>query len=155
MLQILKGFDLKKMGAGSADTLTAMLEAKRLAYEDLAKWYADPAFVQVPMKGLLSDAYADERRKLIDLDAGQSRISAPAIRKLHDGDTTYLTTADKDGMMVSLIQSNYRGMGSGLVADGLGFMFQDRGELYSLDPTATRTSMRRASGRSRPSFPAS
>ena len=67
MLQILKGFDLKKMGAGSADTLTAMLEAKRLTYEDLAKWYADPAFANVPMKELLSDAYADARRKLIDL----------------------------------------------------------------------------------------
>jgi len=131
MLQILKGFDLKKMGPGSADTLTAMLEAKRLAYEDLAKWYADPAFVHVPMKGLLSDAYADERRKLVDLKKANPNIG-PGEPKLHDGDTIYLTTADKDGMMVSLIQSNYRGMGSGLVADGLGFMFQDRGELYSL-----------------------
>jgi gamma-glutamyltranspeptidase/glutathione hydrolase len=133
MLQILKGFDLKKMGAGSAGTLTAMLEAKRLAYEDLAKWYADPAFVHVPMKGLLSDAYADERRKLIDLKHANPDIG-PGDPKLHDGDTIYLTAADKDGMMVSLIQSNYRGMGSGLVADGLGFMFQDRGELYSLSP---------------------
>jgi gamma-glutamyltranspeptidase/glutathione hydrolase len=133
MLQILKGFDLKKMGAGSADTLTAMLEAKRLAYEDLAKWYADPAFVHVPIKGLLSDAYADERRKLIDLTHANPNLG-PGDPKLHDGDTIYLTTADKDGMMVSLIQSNYRGMGSGLVADHLGFMFQDRGELYSLNP---------------------
>jgi gamma-glutamyltranspeptidase/glutathione hydrolase len=131
MLQILKGFDLKKMGPGSADTLTAMLEAKRLAYEDLAKWYADPAFVHVPMKGLLSGAYADERRKLIDLSHANPD-NGPGDPRLHDGDTIYLTTADKDGMMVSLIQSNYRGMGSGLVADRLGFMFQDRGELYSL-----------------------
>ena len=135
MLQILKGFDLAKMGAGSADALTAMLEAKRLAYEDLAKWYADPAFVHVPMKELLSDSYAAARRRLIDLhhanpDAG------PGEPKLQDGDTIYLSTADRDGMMVSLIQSNYRGMGSGLVADRLGFMFQDRGELYSLDPKA-------------------
>jgi gamma-glutamyltranspeptidase/glutathione hydrolase len=135
MLQVLKGYDLKKMGAGSADTLTAMLEAKRLAYEDLAKWYADPAFAHVPMKGLLSDGYADERRKLIDLAHANPNIG-PGDPKLHDGDTIYLTTADKNGMMVSLIQSNYRGMGSGLVADGLGFMFQDRGELYSLDPNA-------------------
>ncbi len=133
MLNILKGYDLKKMGAGSADTLTAMLEAKRLAYEDLAKWYADPAFVHVPMRGLLSDGYADERRKLIDLKHANPDIG-PGEPKLHDGDTIYLTTADKDGMMVSLIQSNYRGMGSGLVADHLGFMFQDRGELYSLNP---------------------
>jgi gamma-glutamyltranspeptidase/glutathione hydrolase len=135
MLQILKGFDLKKMGAGSADTLTAMLEAKRLAYEDLAKYYADPAFVHVPMKELLSDAYAASRRKLIDLSRANPNVG-PGEAKLHDGDTIYLATADKDGMMVSLIQSNYRGMGSGLVADHLGFMFQDRGELYSLDPKA-------------------
>jgi len=135
MLQILKAYDLQKMGAGSADALTAMLEAKRLAYEDLAKWYADPAFVHVPMKGLLSDAYADERRKLIHLDHANPDIG-PGDPRLHDGDTIYLTTADKNGMMVSLIQSNYRGMGSGLVADHLGFMFQDRGELYSLDPKA-------------------
>src|ERR1700749_3350436 len=123
------------MGAGSADTLTAMLEAKRLAYEDLAKWYADPAFVHVPMKGLLSDAYADERRKLIDPTKANPNIG-PGEPKLHDGDTIYLTASDKDGMMVSIIQSNYRGMGSGLVADHLGFMFQDRGELYLLDPKA-------------------
>lgn len=135
MLQILKHFDLKKMGAGSADTLTALLEAKRLAFEDLAKWYADPAFVHVPIKGLLSDKYAEERAKLIDLKHANPDIG-PGNPKLHDGDTIYLTAADKDGMMVSLIQSNYRGMGSGLVADRLGFMFQDRGELFSLDPKA-------------------
>ncbi|HEY5048755.1 MAG TPA: gamma-glutamyltransferase [Rhizomicrobium sp.] len=135
MLQILKGYDLQKMGAGSADTLTAMLEAKRLAYEDLAKWYADPAFAKVPIKGLLSDSYADERRKLIDLGHANPNIG-PGDPRLKDGDTIYLTTADKDGMMVSLIQSNYRGMGSGLVADRLGFMFQDRGELFSLDKNA-------------------
>jgi gamma-glutamyltranspeptidase / glutathione hydrolase len=131
MLQVLKAYDLKKMGAGSADALTAMFEAKRLAYEDLAKWYADPAFSKVPMKGLISDAYANARRKLIDPTKANPNLG-PGEPKLHDGDTIYLTTADKDGMMVSLIQSNYRGMGSGLVADGLGFMFQDRGELYSL-----------------------
>ncbi|MEJ0041512.1 MAG: gamma-glutamyltransferase family protein [Rhizomicrobium sp.] len=135
MLQILKGFDLKAMGAGSADAITAMLEAKRLTYEDLAKWYADPAFVHVPLKELLSDKYADARRKLIDLAKANPNVG-PGDPRLGQGDTTYFTTADKDGMMVSIIQSNYRGMGSGLVADGLGFMFQDRGELYSLDPAA-------------------
>jgi gamma-glutamyltranspeptidase/glutathione hydrolase len=133
ILQILKGYDLAKMGPGSADTLTAMLEAKRLAYEDLAKWYADPAIVKVPIEGLLSEAYADERRNLIDL-ARANPDFGPGDPRLHIGDTIYLTTADKDGMMVSLIQSNYRGMGSGLVADHLGFMFQDRGELFSLNP---------------------
>ena len=135
MLQLLKGFDLKKMGAGSADALTAMLEAKRLAFEDLAKWYADPAFVKVPVKELLSDAYADRRRKLIDLAKANPSLG-PGDPRLGAGDTIDLETADGSGMMVSLIQSNYRGMGSGLVADGLGFMFQDRGELYSLDPSA-------------------
>jgi gamma-glutamyltranspeptidase/glutathione hydrolase len=135
MLQILKHFDLKKMGAGSADTLTAMLEAKRLAYEDLAKWYADPRFYHAPIKGLISDAYAQKRLKLVNLAHANPDIG-PGDPKLFDGDTIYLTAADKDGMMVSLIQSNYRGMGSGLVADHLGFMFQDRGELYSLNPNA-------------------
>ena len=133
MLNILKSFDLKKMGAGSADALTAEIEAKRLAYEDLAKFYADPRFVDVPMKGLLSQQYADQRRKLIHLDHANPHIG-PGDPRLFQGDTTDFETADKDGMMVSMIQSNYRGMGSGLVADGLGFMFQDRGELYSLNP---------------------
>ena len=131
MLQMLKHFDLKKTGQGSADTLTAMLEAKRLAYEDLAKYYADPRFSNAPMKALISDAYADKRAESIHLGQASQDIG-PGDPKLFDGDTTYFTTADKDGMMVSIIQSNYRGMGSGLVADGLGFMFQDRGELYSL-----------------------
>jgi gamma-glutamyltranspeptidase/glutathione hydrolase len=135
MLQILKAYDLKKMGAGSADAVTAMLEAKRLTYEDMAKYYADPAFSKVPMKALLSDKYADARRKLIDLTKANPNIG-PGDARLGQGDTTYFTTADKDGMMVSIIQSNYRGMGSGLVPDGLGFMFQDRGELFSLDPHA-------------------
>jgi gamma-glutamyltranspeptidase / glutathione hydrolase len=135
MLQILKGYDLKKMGAGSAGTLTAMIEAKRLVYEDLAKYYADPAFEKIPLKGLISDAYADQRRKLIDLHRANPDFG-PGDPQLFNGDTIYLTTADKDGMMVSLIQSNYRGMGSGLVADHLGFMFQDRGELFSLDSKA-------------------
>jgi gamma-glutamyltranspeptidase/glutathione hydrolase len=135
MLQILKAFDLKKMGAGSADALTAMLEAKRLAFEDLARWYADPAFTNVPMKDLLSDRYADARRRLISLEHANPNIG-PGDPRLGQGDTTYFCTADKDGMMVSIIQSNYRGMGSGLVADRLGFMFQDRGELFSLDPNS-------------------
>lgn len=133
MLNILDGFDLKAMGVGSADALTAMIEAKRLAYEDLAKYYADPRFVGVPMKGLLAKKYADARRKLIHLAHANPDIG-PGDPRLFEGDTTDFETADKDGMMVSMIQSNYRGMGSGLVADGLGFMFQDRGELFSLNP---------------------
>jgi len=135
MLQILQGFDLKAMGVGSADALTVMLEAKRLVFEDLAKWYADPAFSHVPIQELISPGYAAQRRALIDPHRARPDIG-PGDPHLHDGDTIYLTTADRNGMMVSLIQSNYRGMGSGLVPDHLGFMFQDRGELFSLDPKA-------------------
>jgi gamma-glutamyltranspeptidase / glutathione hydrolase len=134
MLKMLEGYDLKKMGRGSADALHVMVEAKRLAFEDLAKFYADPATYDAPIEQLISDSYAAQRRALIDMSRANPNVMAGDI-KLRQGDTTYLTTADKDGMMVSLIQSNYRGMGSGLVADGLGFMFQDRGELFALDPS--------------------
>lgn len=133
MLKMLEGFDLKKMGRGSADALHVMVESKRLAFEDLAKFYADPATYDAPIDQLISDSYAAQRRALIDMAHANPNV-APGDVRLKQGDTTYLTTADKDGMMVSLIQSNYRGMGSGLVADGLGFMFQDRGELFALDP---------------------
>jgi gamma-glutamyltranspeptidase/glutathione hydrolase len=135
MLQVLKHFDLKKMGIASADALTVLLEAKRLAYEDLAKYYADPNFARVPMKGLISEAYGAERAQEISANRVNPNIG-PGHPQLFNGDTIYLTTADKDGMMVSLIQSNYRGMGSGLVPDHLGFMLQDRGELFSLDAGA-------------------
>lgn len=134
ILKMLEAYDLKKMGRGSADALHLMVEAKRLAFEDLAKFYADPATYNAPITELISDAYAAKRRSLIDMTKANPNVP-PGDVKLHQGDTTYLTTADKDGMMVSLIQSNYRGMGSGLVADKLGFMFQDRGELYALDPS--------------------
>ncbi len=134
MLKMLETFDLKAMGRGSADALHVMVEAKRIAFEDLGKFYADPATYQMPVAELISDAYARKRLSLIDMERANPKI-LPGDIKLRQGDTTYLTTADKDGMMVSLIQSNYRGMGSGLVADGLGFMFQDRGELFALDPS--------------------
>jgi len=133
ILKMVEGFDLKKMGRGSADALHVMVEAKRLAFEDLAKFYADPASYHAPVEELISDAYAAKRRALIKMDRANPNV-APGDIKFRQGDTTYLTAADKDGMMVSLIQSNYRGMGSGLVADGLGFMFQDRGELFALEP---------------------
>ena len=132
MLKILEGYDLKKMGPGSADALHLMIEAKRLAYEDLAKYYGDPAFAQIPIKTLISAEFAKQRRAQIRMDRANPNIG-PGEAKLVKGDTTYLTIADKDGMMVSLIQSNYADLGSGLVADGLGFMFHDRGALFSLD----------------------
>lgn len=132
ILKIMEGFDVKAWGPGSPDYLHAFIEAKRLVFADAAKYYADPAFARIPVDWLLSDSYAKERRSLIRMDRAADDV-APGEEKLRDGDTTYLTVADSDGMMVSLIQSNFRGMGSGLVPDGLGFMFQDRGELFSLE----------------------
>ena len=134
MVNILKNVDLSQWERGSPQVLHYITEAKRLAFEDLARYYADPAFSDVPVEGLLSDAYGRKRFAEID-PAKVNPAPGPGEPKLEgDGDTTYLTVVDGDGLMVSLIQSNYRGMGSGLVADGLGFMFQDRGELFSLDP---------------------
>ena len=156
ILNILEGFDLKSMGRNSAETLHAMIEAKKIAWADRAKFYADPEFAKIPLAGLLSKEYAAERRKLIDpghaaktVEAGvppsneaglqptreaQDSAATPKRSPVDDGDTIYMCTADDDGNMVSLIQSNYRGMGSGIVVPGLGFMFQDRGELFSMEP---------------------
>ncbi|MEM5516129.1 gamma-glutamyltransferase family protein [Henriciella sp. AS95] len=137
MLQMLERFDLREMGFGSADSLVAQIEAKRLAFADRAKGYADPAYSGIDPEVFIREGYNAERSQLIDLSKAMDPPEAgfgAADAALNDGDTTYLTVVDKDGMMVSLIQSNYRGMGSGLVADGLGFMFQDRGQLFSLDP---------------------
>jgi len=132
MLNILEGYDLAKFGFGSREHIHYFVEAKKLAYEDRARFYADPDFVKVPVAELLSKAYAAERRKLIHPTRAGARYEAgePVLRA---GDTVYLTTADREGMMVSLIQSNYRGMGSGMVPDGLGFMLHNRGELFSLE----------------------
>ncbi len=131
MLNILEGYDFSKIPWGSPEHIHLFVEAKKIVFEDRAKFYSDMDFVKIPVRSLISKEYADERRKLINPDRALSRIDAgnPALK---DGDTIYLTVADKDGNMVSLIQSNYRGFGSGMMADGLGFMFQDRGELYSL-----------------------
>ena len=131
MLNILEGFDLRAMGFNSADALHVMIEAKKLAFEDRAKFYADPEFSKIPLQGLLAKDYAAQRRALIKLDQAGKTYDAgnPALQ---EGDTIYLTTADRDGNMVSLIQSNYRGLGSGVVVPGLGFGFQNRGEMFTL-----------------------
>jgi gamma-glutamyltranspeptidase/glutathione hydrolase len=131
MLNILEPYNLSDMGFLSEQALHVMTEAKKLAFEDRAKFYADPDFFNVPLAGLIDKKYAMERRKLIGERAAK-RVDAgnPAM---YQGDTIYLTTADKNGNMVSLIQSNYRGMGSGVVVPGLGFVFQDRGQLFSMD----------------------
>src|SRR5436190_10717262 len=133
MLNILEGFDLHAMGRNSPEALHTMIEAKKIVWADRAKFYVDPAFAKIPLAGLLSKKYAEERRKLIDPNHAAKQVLAgtPALDR---GDTIYLCTADDEGNMVSLIQSNYRGMGSGIVVPGLGFMFQDRGELFSMEP---------------------
>lgn len=130
MLNILEGYDFSKIPFGSTEHVHLFVEAKKLAYEDRAKFYADPDFSKAPIEWLVSKDYATERRKLISPDKAM-RSAEPGTHKL-DGDTIYLTTADRWGNMVSLIQSNYRGMGSGMTPPGLGFILQDRGELFVL-----------------------
>jgi gamma-glutamyltranspeptidase/glutathione hydrolase len=131
ILNVLEGFDFAKWGRNSPDTLHAMIEAKKLAWADRAKYYADPDFAKIPLAQLISKQYAADRRKLIDPMHAAKTVAAG---NLDHGDTIYMCTADDEGNMVSLIQSNYRGMGSGIVVPGLGFMFQDRGELFSMQP---------------------
>lgn len=132
MLNILEGYDLSSMGYGTAETLHAFIETKKLVYEDRAKHYADSDFQDVPYDVLLSKDYAANRRQLIG-ETAMKDVST-GVEVIEDGDTVYLTTADSDGNMVSLIQSNFRGMGTGFVVPGLGFSFQNRGELFSIDP---------------------
>ena len=130
ILNILENYDLKGMGLYSSEYIHLFTEVKKIVFADRAKYYADPHFADIPVKELISKSYAKERAKLIDLNH-VSATDEPGILK--SGDTIYLTVADKYGNMVSLIQSNYRGMGSGMMPPGLGFMLQDRGELFSLD----------------------
>lgn len=134
MLNVLKQVDLRQFPRGSAEVFHYMVEAKRLAFEDVARYYADPEFAEAPLAGLLSEEYARERFAQIDPKRATPAFGPGEPKLEGEGDTTYLTVADSSGMMVSLIQSNYRGMGTGLVPDGLGFMLQNRGELFSLDP---------------------
>lgn len=130
ILNLLEKYNISEMGFGSKEYIHTFTEAKKLAFEDRAKYYADMDFSEVPVEELISKSYANERRKLINPNIAAKRISES---KLKDGDTIYLTVADGEGNMISLIQSNYRGMGSGMTPTGLGFVLQDRGELFSLD----------------------
>jgi gamma-glutamyltranspeptidase/glutathione hydrolase len=132
ILTILENFDLKAMGFQSAASIHHQAEAKRLAFEDRARYFADPAVAPAPLEWLNSREYARQRAAMIRPNRLLTNIRPGTPPS--PGDTTYFTTADDAGMMVSWIQSNYRGMGSGLVPDGLGFMFQDRGELFDLTP---------------------
>ena len=134
MLNVLEAYDLKSAGFGSVDHLHWFTEAKKLAFEDRARLYADMQFVDVPVQKLISKEYAAERRALIDDNKAASEYSPGLPHALQEGDTIYLTVADKDRNMVSLIQSNYRGFGSGMCPTGLGFCLQDRGQLFDLKP---------------------
>ena len=133
MLNILEGYDLKKLGHNSADYLHLLVEAKKLAFEDRARYYADPDFAKASIKWLLTKDYAAQRRKLIDPKKASEHLDAgdPALRT---GDTVYLTVADAQGNMVSLIQSNMLEFGSGLVPDGLGFVLHNRGTSFTMQP---------------------
>ena len=131
ILKMLEPYDVKAMGLDSPEYVHLFVEAKKLAFADRAKFYADMAFNQVPVKELISESYNQARAKLINFDKAAKSVDAgnPALQH---GDTIYLTTADKEGNMVSLIQSNYRGMGSGMTPADLGFVLQDRGQLFDL-----------------------
>jgi len=130
MLNILEGYDIASMGFGSAEYMHLFTEAKKLAFEDRARYYADPSFVKISVNQLISKKYAAERRKLININKA-AKVYAPG--KFEGGNTIYLTVADKYGNMISLIQSNYRGMGSGMCPTGLGFVLQNRGEMFTLE----------------------
>jgi gamma-glutamyltranspeptidase/glutathione hydrolase len=132
-LNIVEGYDLKKMGHNSAEYLHVLIEAKKLAFEDRARYYADPDFAKAPIARLLSKEYAVERRKLIDLKHASKKFDANQS-VLKEGDTVYLTVADEEGNIVSLIQSNMLEFGSGMVPDGLGFVFHNRGTSFNMAP---------------------
>ena len=131
ILNIMENYDLSSLKFGSSEYIHLFTEAKKLAYEDRAKYYADMKFSNIPVEDLISKEYAHKRIKLINPETVLKTIDSTI---LEDGDTIYLTVADIYGNMISLIQSNYRGMGSGIVPDNSGFMLQDRGEMFSLDP---------------------
>jgi gamma-glutamyltranspeptidase/glutathione hydrolase len=135
MLNLMENFPLAEYGAGSANALHVMIEAKKLAYADMLRYVCDPKFHQVPVAGLLAKDYARERAKLIDMARAQDRIE-PGRPPGGGTETTYLCVVDAEGNMVSYIQSNYNSFGSGVVAPGTGFALQNRGGLFSLDASS-------------------
>lgn len=134
ILNLIEPFDIRSMGPGSADWFHLFIEAKKLAFADRAKFYADPAFGPVPVAELISKPYADKRRKLIDMQRAATNIPA-GDPKLALGDTIYLTAVDKDRNCCSLIQSNFGAWGSFIVPGNVGFVIQNRGESFALDDT--------------------
>jgi gamma-glutamyltranspeptidase / glutathione hydrolase len=133
MLNIMETFPMSEFGFGSAKALHAMIEAKKLAYADMAKYVADPRGQKIPVATLLSKEWAKQRAKLIGANQADCDVSTGNLPG--GNDTTYLSVVDRDGNMVSLIQSNYAGFGSGIVAPGTGFALHNRGGLFTLDST--------------------
>src|SRR5450755_1104795 len=139
MLNILENFDFSKINYGSAEYIHLFTEAKRLAYEDRAKYYADPQFAKIPVKTLISKSYGTGRAKLINMEKALPSITAGDDKALNGGETVYLTVADDEGNMISLIQSNCSLFGSGIVPDSLGFFLQNRGFQFSLQKGQNNT----------------
>jgi len=135
MLNLMEQFDLHSYGLNSARALHVQIEAKKLAYADLLRYIGDPKQSKPPVSGMLSKPYAAERAKLIDMEHANCE-AGPGTPVPSAGDTIYLSVVDRDGNMVSFIESNYAEFGSGLVADGTGFVLHDRGALFSLDPAS-------------------
>lgn len=133
MLNIIEGFDLRGLGFGNPLAIHLMVEAKKLAFEDRARYFGDPEFSKLPLEGLISKEYAEQRRQLIDPRYASYRVEA-GFPPLGTGDTISFAVADKDGNMISVLQSKYRGFGSGVVVPGTGFSFQDRGQLFTMEP---------------------
>ena len=136
MLNIMERFPLAQYGHNSADALHVMIEAKKLAYADLQRYVGDPRFSHIPVPGMLSKSYAEQRAKLIEMNKANCDVAPGQPGLPPTGDTTYMTAVDSQGNMVSLIQSNYEEFGSRLIADGTGFVLQDRGALFTLDPSS-------------------
>jgi gamma-glutamyltranspeptidase/glutathione hydrolase len=132
MLNLIEGYDLKSMGRDSADFWHVLVEAKKLAFADRARYYADPAFVKVPVEQLLSKSYAKQRAATIDMQKATQTDTPGDLAAISKGGTTYFCTADQNGVMVSFIQSNYTGFGSGYVVPDVGFGLQDRGGCFAL-----------------------
>lgn len=136
MLNIMERFPLARYGHNSTEALHVMIEAKKLAYADLLRYVGDPRFSRVPVAAMLSKRYAATRSALIDMAKANCSVVPGKPALATTGDTTYLTAVDSQGNMVSLIQSNYEEFGSRLVAEGTGFVLQDRGALFTLDPSS-------------------
>ena len=132
LLNIMEGYPVKDWGFGSADLLHHFIEAKKLVFEDRARDYVDPDFHNVPVRELVSKKRSEFLRSKISSEKAALSIDTGRAQT-QDGDTVYLSVSDSDGNMVSLIQSNYRGIGSGVCPPGLGFGLQDRGELFCLE----------------------